>query len=166
VKSRRSRPGFGVKDHERRFHTEPPSSHKKGPTPVSRRVSPIQTIRAEIDALFTGDRDLVEILEGVARLGARLIIQTAVEAEVNALLGRARYQRAAGLTTSEEEAWVRPGYRNGHCPTTIKSTSGPITIARPKLRGTTAAFASRLFRTGGTRTNALETLVIASFCAR
>ena len=48
---------------------------------MSSRVSPTQRIRAEIDALFSGDRDLVEVLEEVARLGARLIIQTALEAE-------------------------------------------------------------------------------------
>jgi transposase-like protein len=36
-------------------------------------------------------------------------------------------------------------------------------VQRPKLRGTTEKFASRLFGTGITRTNALESLVIASF---
>ncbi|MEU8176355.1 hypothetical protein AB0C14_26075 [Microbispora hainanensis] len=61
------------------------------------------------------------------------------------------------------EQVVRPGYRNGHCPTTVKTTSGPVTVARPKLRGTAEAFASRLFGTGVSRTNTLETLVIASF---
>ena len=45
----------------------------------------------------------------------------------------------------------------------MKTTAGPVTLARPKLRGTTAAFASRLFGTHVTKTNALETLVIASF---
>jgi putative transposase len=125
----------------------------------------VQAIRAEIDALFTEGRDLAEVIEEVARLGARLIIQTAVEAEVDAFLGRARYQRAATVTTAgnDQEVVVRPGHRNGHCPATVKTTSGPITIARPKLRGTTEAFASRLFGTGVTRTNALESLVIASF---
>jgi hypothetical protein len=49
---------------------------------MSSRVSPTDRIRAEIDALFTGGRDLVEVLEDVACLGARLLIQTAVEAEV------------------------------------------------------------------------------------
>ena len=53
------------------------------------------------------DRDLVEILEEVARLGARLIIQTALEAEVTEFLGRARYQRAANA----EDA--RPGAGTG-----------------------------------------------------
>src|SRR5690606_33559116 len=100
-----------------------------------------------------------------ARLGARLIIQTAVEAEVDAFLGRARYQRAATIAPDrgQQETPIRPGHRNGHCPTTVKTTSGPITIARPNLRGTTEKFASRLFGIGVTRTNALETLVIASF---
>ncbi len=36
-------------------------------------------------------------------------------------------------------------------------------MERPKLRGTTAAFASRLFGKHVTKTNALESLVIASF---
>ncbi|MEW9528482.1 transposase [Microbispora sp. NPDC049125] len=74
-------------------------------------------------------RGLVEVIEDAARLGARLIIQTAVEAEVDAFLGRARYQRAAAVTSDDEQqAVVRPGYRNGHCPTTVKTISGPVTI--------------------------------------
>jgi putative transposase len=46
---------------------------------------------------------------------------------------------------------------------TVKTTTGPVTLERPKLRGTTAAFASRLFGKHVTKTNALETLVIAAF---
>jgi putative transposase len=101
-----------------------------------------------------------------APIGSAEIIQTAVEAEVDAFLGRARYQRATTVTadgSGVEKSATRPGYRNGHCPTTVKTTSGPITIARPKLRDTTEKFASRLFGVGVTRTHALETLVIASF---
>jgi putative transposase len=126
-------------------------------TPVSVRVSPAEKIRAEIDALFDGERELGEVIEDVARLGARLIIQTALEAEVEVFLGRARYQRAAGL-----EGAAR-GMRNGYCPATIKTTAGPVTVARPKLRGTTEVFASRLFGKTITKSNALESLVIAGF---
>jgi putative transposase len=126
-------------------------------TPVSVRVSPTEKIRAEIDALFGGDRELGEVIEDVARLGARLIIQTALEAEVDAFLGRARYQRSAAV----EDA--RPGSRNGYSAATVKTTAGPVTVARPKLRGTTGAFASKLFGTTVTRSNALESLVIAGF---
>ena len=38
------------------------------------RVSPTERIRAEIDALFDGSRELGEVIEDMARLGARLII--------------------------------------------------------------------------------------------
>ena len=100
------------------------------------RVSPTERIRAEIDALFDGSRELGEVIEDVARLGARLIIQTAVEAEVEVFFGRARYQRSAAARMPG------PGSRNGYCPATVKTTAGPVTVARPKLRGTTEAFAS------------------------
>ena len=121
------------------------------------RVSPTHRIRAEIDALFDGSRDLGEVIEDVARLGARLIIQTAVEAEVEVFFGRARYQRAASV----EDA--RPGSRNGYCAVTVKTTAGPVTVARPKLRGTTERFVSALFGKSVARSNALESLVIAGF---
>src|SRR5205085_5538222 len=42
-------------------------------------------------------------------------------------------------------------------------TAGPVTVQRPKLRGTDEKFVSRLFGTGVSKTNALETLVIAGF---
>jgi transposase-like protein len=126
-------------------------------TPVSVRVSPTEKIRAEIDALFDGSRELGEVIEDVARLGARLIIQTALEAEVEVFLGRARYQRAVAVEDG------RPGSRNGYSPATVKTTAGPVTVARPKLRGTTEAFASKLFGKSITKSNALESLVIAGF---
>ena len=46
---------------------------------------------------------------------------------------------------------------------TVKTTAGPVTLARPKVRGTTERFASQLFGKGVTKTNALESLVIAGF---
>jgi len=124
---------------------------------LSARVSPTDRVRGHIDELFGQDRPLPEILEEVARLGAQLLIQAALEAEVTEFLGRDRYQRAA----SAEDA--RPGSRNGYREVTVKTTAGPVTLSRPKLRGTTGAFASRLFGSHVTKTNALESLVIASF---
>jgi putative transposase len=46
---------------------------------------------------------------------------------------------------------------------TVKTTAGAVALARPKLRGTSEAFTSRLFGSYVTKTNALESLVIASF---
>ena len=121
------------------------------------RVSPTDRIRGHIDELFAQDKSLPEILEEVARLGAQLLMQAALEAEITEFLGRDRYQRA----TACEDA--RPGSRNGCREVTVKTTAGPVTLARPKLRGTSEAFASRLFDSHVTKTNALESLVIASF---
>jgi transposase-like protein len=121
------------------------------------RVSPTDCVHGHIDELFASGKPLPEILEGVARLGAQLLMQAALEAEITEFLGRDRYQRAAGC----EDA--RPGSRNGYREVTVKTTAGPVQLSRPKLRGTTEAFASRLFGSYVTKTNALESLVIASF---
>jgi len=124
---------------------------------VPTRVSPTDRIRRHIDDLFAQDRPLPEILEEVARLGAQLLMQAALEAEVTEFLGRDRYARAA--TAGD----ARPGSRNGYREVAVKTTAGQVKLARPKLRGTTEAFASRLFGSHVTKTNALESLVIASF---
>jgi putative transposase len=124
---------------------------------VTARVSPTERIRAQIDELFATEGDLGETLEQVARLGARLLLQSALEAEVTEFLGRNRYERRHLAEAA------RAGSRNGFAPFTVKSTAGPITLERPKLRGTDMAFASRLLGAGVTKTNALESLVIAGF---
>ena len=71
---------------------------------MSKRVSPAERLRAEIDGVFAGGEDLAGAIEEVARLGARLLLQSAIEAEVAAFLGR---ERAA----SSDDA--RVGMRNG-----------------------------------------------------
>ncbi len=84
----------------------------------------------------------------------RLVFQTALEKEVTEFFGRERYARGE----RQQE-----GSRNGYSPLTIKTTAGEVTLQRPKTRGTEVAFASRLLGAGVTRTNALESLVIAGF---
>jgi putative transposase len=121
---------------------------------VPPRLSSVERIRAQIDQLFASGRALDDILEDVARLGACLLLQAAVEAEVTTFLGRERYARGDR---------DRIGYRNGHAEVTINSTAGPVTLERPKVRGTTEPFVSRLLGKGVSRSNALEALVISGF---
>jgi transposase-like protein len=78
----------------------------------------------QIGALFAFDQPLAAIPEQVACLSTRLVLQTALEAEASAFLGRDRSQR-------DPPAW--PGYRNGHQPVMVKATAGPVTLERPKL---------------------------------
>jgi putative transposase len=124
---------------------------------VSSRVSPSERLRAQIDEVFAGGEDLALAIERVARLGAQLLLQAALGAEVSGFIGRDRYQRAAAVPDAAA------GMRNGYAPVTVKTTSGPVTLARPKLRGTSERFASQLLGAGVTKTNALEALVIASY---
>ena len=121
------------------------------------RVSPAEMVRGQIDELFASGRPVGEVIEEVARLGAQLLLQMALEAEVDEFLGRGRYERAPGGDG------VREGFRNGYSPVTVKTTSGAVALSRPKVRGATEKFASRLFGARVCRSNALETLVIASF---
>ena len=60
-------------------------------------------------------------VETVGRLGARLILQQALEEEVTEFLGRGRYER------SEETV----SHRNGYEPRMVKTTSGPLELERP-----------------------------------
>jgi putative transposase len=123
---------------------------------MTTRVSPSESIRAEIDELIAGAErgSLLEHFEEVARAAVRLVFQTALEAEVTEFLGRERYARAGR---------EREGLRNGYSDVSIKTTAGEVTLQRPKVRGTAEAFASRLLGAGVTRTNALESLVVAGF---
>lgn len=121
---------------------------------MSTRVPPIERIRAEIDQAFSSERPLGEVMEEVARLGLRLLVQTVIEAEVTEFLGRERYAHGDR---------ARDGHRNGHSPLTVKTTAGSVTIQRPKVRGTGVAFASRLLGKSVTKSNAFESLVIAGF---
>jgi len=121
----------------------------------SKRVTATDRVREEIDGLFADrDRDLGEVLEEVARLSVRLVMQSALEAEVTEFLGRERYARG-------ERA--RAGSRNGYGDTTIKTTAGAVELKRPKVRGTLEKFSSRLLGKHVTRTNALESLVISGW---
>ena len=57
---------------------------------MSSRVSPAERLRAEIDQVFAAGGDLGVAMEQLARLGAQLLLQAALEAEVGEFLGRDR----------------------------------------------------------------------------
>lgn len=118
------------------------------------RVAPSERLRRELDEKLNGIEGSEDPIEEVARLGARLIIQQAMEDEVSEFLGRARYERNGDPVA----------YRNGYEPTTVRSTSGPMKLSRPRLRDAQRlGFESKIVGRGVARTHALETLVICSF---
>ena len=73
-----------------------------------------------------------ESLSELARLGARLIIQRAVEDEFDAWLGRARYERRP-----EYQRGLRhygDGLRNGFRARTVQTAEGELEIEIPQVR--------------------------------
>lgn len=122
-----------------------------------KKVVPSERLRRELDDVLNGITEEKDPIEAVARLGARLILQQALEDEVTEFVGRARYERVDG---GEEVI-----YRNGFAePSTVRTTSGPTVIERPRVRNATAVgFESRVLGKGVARTHALEALVICGF---
>jgi transposase-like protein len=132
---------------------------------VRRTVPPSAEIEAQIDQLLAvgvGENPR-ESLSELARLGARLIIQRAVEDEFDAWLGRARYERRPeyqrGLRNYES------GLRNGFRPRTVQTAEGELEVEIPQVREAAETFASKLFpRTPKLlRTEPLKALVIGAF---
>jgi putative transposase len=125
---------------------------------VRRTVPPSAEIEAQIDQLLAVGvgEDPRAALSRLAKLGARLIIQRAVEEEFDAWLGRARYERRPD---------VEAGMRNGFRARTLQTAEGELAVEIPQVREAAAPFVSRLFPRGTKllRTEPLKALVIGAF---
>ena len=80
------------------------------------RVAPSERFRAELDEALAGVGQEQDPVETIGRLGARLILQQALEDEVTEFLGRARYERAEETVS----------HRNGYEPRKVRTTSGTV----------------------------------------
>jgi transposase-like protein len=79
-----------------------------------------------------------ESLEAFARQGVQRLLQQVLEEEVDGLLGRTRYERRDAVDAP-------PGYRNGFGkPRRLSLSNGTITLRRPRVRGLSERFESRL----------------------
>jgi putative transposase len=132
---------------------------------VRRTVPPSAEIEAQIDQLLAvgvGENPRGALSE-LARLGARLIIQRAVEDEFDAWLGRARYERRPdyqrGLRNYES------GLRNGFRPRRLQTAEGELEVQIPQVREAAEPFVSKLFPRGTKllRTEPLRAMVIGAF---
>jgi putative transposase len=118
------------------------------------RVAPSERFRVELDEALAGVGQEQDPVERIGRLGARLILQQALEDEVTEFLGRRRYERAGEAVS----------HRNGYEPRKVRTTSGTVELERPRVRDASKlGFESRLLGKHVTRTYALESLVIGSF---
>jgi putative transposase len=121
-----------------------------------KKVVPSERLRRELDDVLSGIGEEQDPVEAVARLGARLILQQALEDEVTDFVGRARYQRSGA-----EEVIYRNGFAE---PSTVRTTSGPTVVERPRVRDASrVGFESEVLGKGVARTHALEALIVCSF---
>lgn len=122
---------------------------------MEQRIAPSVELEAELEQLLSAGIGDGERLAEVGRLGARLVLQRALEDEVESFLGRARYER-----TAEARGW-----RNGHRPRRVQTAEGELTVAMPQVRGTVERFVSRIIPHTRriVRTRPLEALVIGGY---
>src|SRR5438034_5307205 len=115
---------------------------------VRRTVPPSAEIEEQIDRLLAvgvGENPR-ESLSELAKLGARLIIQRAVEDEFDAWLGRARYERRPDYQRGLRN--YGSGLRNGFRPRKLQTAEGELELEIPQIREAAETFASKLFPRG------------------
>lgn len=90
-------------------------------------------------------------LMDITRIGARMMLQVAIEEELTAFLERDHYERIKDNNSS--------GYRSGYKPRTIKTGSGDITIRMPQVRNTDTPFHSSLLPPYATRMKEVDHII-------
>ena len=122
---------------------------------MEKRVAASARLEEAVAALLSeGVGDANRIAE-IGRLGARLVLQRAVEDEVADFLQRDRYERTAAAR----------GSRNGHRGRRVQTGEGELEIAVPQLRDTAERFVSKVIPDTrlAIRTRPLEALVIGAY---
>jgi transposase-like protein len=93
-------------------------------------------------------------LDLIAREGARVILEIALNEEVTAFLNRKRYERSEAAAT---------GYRNGTRKRTVQCGSGEIVIRKPKIVGAEEPFESKVVDRWQRRSQYLEAVLPALY---
>lgn len=100
---------------------------------MERRIGPSDRLEEAIeDLLGEGFSDPVRLAQ-LGRLGAQLVIQRGVDAEVATFLQRARYERTPAAR----------GSRNGVRPRRVQTAQGELELSMPQLRNCAEKFACR-----------------------
>lgn len=95
-------------------------------------------MRKSIIERVKGSSAIYEELEKMVRLKVQEYIQEILEDEVEAFLGRKKYERSGGIDRT-------PGYWNGKGkPKKFTLMNGTITVRRPRIRNTDDKFESRI----------------------
>ena len=118
---------------------------------MATRIPAPERTREELRALIDGRLATSGERSALLRLATRLIVEEALEAEVEDALGRGYYEHGAVPGT---------GYRNGYRTGRLKTAEGPIAYAAPQVAERDEPFRSALRHGLRGRTEALEDLAV------
>ncbi len=99
------------------------------------RIPPSRRMRQAFEEVLQGYEEGQHPLDAFVKLGARYMLQVALEQEIEDFLGRAHYRRGKRR---------RQGWRNGYEEGKVKTAEGLLEIALPRVRETEETFRSRL----------------------
>ena len=105
-------------------------------------------------------------LEQLARHGARTILMVTLNEEVDAYLGRGRYERSGDSRRRTDDGEGFCGYRNGTSPRRLTLGSGTIDLAMPRVRDIPAGqepFESRILRRYQRRSDTIDQTFLKLF---
>jgi putative transposase len=116
------------------------------------RLPASEQTRQRLKELIQGGGD-VGGKSDLVRMAARLIIEEALEAEVDEVLGRKHY----------EHGKAENGYRNGYRSGRLKSAEGEIVYSVPQVTGREEPYASRIRGNLAGRSEELEDLAVEMY---
>ena len=116
------------------------------------RVPASKQTRKQLEELFAGKGEREGDRSDLVKLAARLILEEALEGEVDDVLGRAYYAHGA-----------QAGYRNGYRRGQLDTAEGCIDYGCPQVRATAEPFRSQIREAMGGRTEELERLAIEMY---
>jgi transposase-like protein len=115
-----------------------------------KKIAGSEVTRKRITELMNEGFDASDLM----RTGMRLMIEQALETEVDEALGRGRYER-----TGEPARGYRNGARTGH----IKTAEGVVDFTMPQVTGTAEPFASKVRENLPVRTEELGRMAIEMY---
>ncbi len=134
----------------------------------------MNTIKSPVEAaegtLFLGD-DWFDPLEAGVRTRIRGFIEELLEAELDVVLGRDRYERPRFAETGAgSKAIVKAGHRHGHRERQILGSFGPVTVRVPRARldtsdGKTAEWKNKTIPAYQRRTKKADALIVGAYLA-
>ncbi len=134
----------------------------------------MNTIKSPVEAaegtLFLGD-DWFDPLEAGVRTRIRGFIEELLEAELDVVLGRDRYERPRFAETGAgSKAIVKAGHRHGHRERQILGSFGPVTVRVPRARldtsdGKTAEWKNKTIPAYQRRTKKAGALIVGAYLA-